>query len=397
MTKVYRPPVPRLDRNRARIETGTVRAVTDWEELTRLGLYDPHSPDAADRRELLEYLDAQGVTSAQMLEADEEGRLTFVASDIAIRPGAATLTLAATAERVGLEPATVVRLWRAAGFPPPGPDGPVLSDQDAEALHVLAIAVAVLGEDATVQVVRVFGTGLARMADAVFRAILKNVDNAYGPMSESPLEAARSSTMVNTMAEGSGLLLDVLFRRHVLGVSRASAHMTGTGPEASDLAIGFVDLVGSTGLVVDLSPTDLAAAMSEFDALSSEIAADHGGRVVKLIGDAVMFVTAVTADALAIALDLVAALAEHRVLPGARAAVANGLVTMRDGDYFGPVVNRAARLAQVAEPGSVVTDRAVADDLDPARFTTVDSGTHVLRGFVDPVEVRTVRRTPRSA
>ncbi len=80
-------------------------------------------------------------------------------------------------------------------------------------------------------------------------------------------------------------------------IAAALDRLTGPGPEASDFAVGFADLVAD--LVAD------------------------------------------PADAVALALDLVARLAAHPVLPEARAAVAAGLVTLRDGDYFGPVVNLA--------------------------------------------------------
>ena len=111
---------------------------------------------------------------------------------------------------------------------------------------------------------------------------------------------------------------------------------------------------------------------------------------MKLIGDTVMFVTPAATDAIEIALDLLTALGAHPVLPDARAAVANGLVTMHDGDYFGPVVNLAARLVQVGEPGGAVVPAALAAQLDECRFDIGPATTHALRGFAEPVDVRTV-------
>ena len=86
------------------------------------------------------------------------------------------------------------------------------------------------------------------------------------------------------------------------------------------------------------------------------------------------------------------ALDSHRVLPPARGAVTDGLVTLRDGDYFGPVVNLAARLVHLADPGQVVAPADVATVLDPSSYVCRPAGTHAVRGFTDPVEVRSVAR-----
>jgi len=77
---------------------------------------------------------------------------------------------------------------------------------------------------------------------------------------------------------------------------------------------------------------------------------------VKLLGDGAMFISPEPASACAFALDVVAALAADPALPDARAGVAAGPVMTFNGDFHGPVVNLAARLAAVAQPGTVLAD-----------------------------------------
>ena len=146
--------------------------------------------------------------------------------------------------------------------------------------------------------------------------------------------------------------------------------------DLQSLSVGFVDLVGSTTLANTLEPADLAAALTHFDASSSEIVTQHGGRVIKLIGDEVMFVAADADTAADVAVALVDALDTDDVLPPARASVASGEVVARDGDYSGPIVNLAARAVTVARPSSVLVDRATRDHLTD----TVSSGGSVCTG-----------------
>jgi class 3 adenylate cyclase len=68
------------------------------------------------------------------------------------------------------------------------------------------------------------------------------------------------------------------------------------------------------------------------------------------------------------------------VLPEARGAVGYGLVTARDGDYFGPVVNIVARASKVAAPGRVVATEEAVRQLGAAWRTEL-VGTHDLRGI----------------
>jgi adenylate cyclase len=154
--------------------------------------------------------------------------------------------------------------------------------------------------------------------------------------------------------------------------------------------VGFVDLVDSTRLVQQLSIKELGAALTQFDAGAIDTVVAGGGRLVKLIGDEAMFVVPDVDSACAIALELADALAAHPVLPAARGGIAAGEVLSREGDYFGPVVNLAARAVKLADPGRVLASAEVARAADAYRFAPV--GAQRLKGFDEPVKLFRLER-----
>jgi adenylate cyclase len=144
--------------------------------------------------------------------------------------------------------------------------------------------------------------------------------------------------------------------------------------------VGFVDLVGSTALAQRLSTRELGTLLGEFEGLAADTVTAAGGRVVKLIGDEVLYTASDEAAGCTIALGLARTLGDHPGLPAARAGVAAGEVLLRDGDVFGPVVNLAARAAKIAAAGEVVVPAAVAQ---AAGIPAQPLAQHQPRGFED--------------
>jgi adenylate cyclase len=120
------------------------------------------------------------------------------------------------------------------------------------------------------------------------------------------------------------------------------------------LAVGFADMVGFTLLSQHLSDPELAAVVRRFEELSHDIVTGLGGRVVKMIGDEVMFVVENVADAARIGLDLADAYADDDLLSDVRVGLAVGPVLLREGDYFGRTVNLAHRIVNIGNPGTVL-------------------------------------------
>ena len=131
------------------------------------------------------------------------------------------------------------------------------------------------------------------------------------------------------------------------------------------VALGFVDLVGSTAWAQTVNLRDQNLALTRFESAAWTSAVLAGGRVIKTIGDEVFF-AAPTADAACrIGVEVCRAAADDEVLPPARGAVGIGPATPREGDYYGPLVNLLARLVKTGAPGEVVVTEAVAKELSP--------------------------------
>ena len=132
------------------------------------------------------------------------------------------------------------------------------------------------------------------------------------------------------------------------------------------VAVGFVDLVRFAAVTEQVADEELEQLIVRFEEVAHDAIAEGGGRVVKMIGDAVMFVADEPEQATLIAIDLVDAYAHDPMLPPARAGLSVGSVLARDGDYYGPTVNLAARIVDIARPSRVV----VSDELHHALATS---------------------------
>ena len=247
----------------------------------------------------------------------------------------------------------IIAIRRAVGLPPVAPDERRFNDDDVRLATTVAAASEFFGSEASMQLLRVIGGAMARIADAAASTFLTTAI-ADGTVQDN---VAANQTAAGMMP---GLLdvMDTLLRRHVVNATRISSRVQG-GFEALTLGVGFVDLVGSTQLVSHAPLGDVGAAVAAFEHVTADLVTDRGGRVVKFIGDEVMFVTPTARTACEVALAILDALASGPSLPPARAGVAYGEVLVRDADVFGPIVNLAARATKVARAGSVV----VSDEL----------------------------------
>lgn len=359
-------------------------------ELEAAGLYDPDAPDAAHRLALLEYLLGIGATLADFrLVGDSE--LPALASTIGLFPDRRRVSFDEAAARVGTTPELLRRAWRAAGFPDPrdGEDAMLLADVDL--LAGLTAAIDLLGEDSVVSFMRLLGSVAARVADASISVFVTSAVPEALQRDPSGLELARlnyeSVALIQLVVGGFDMLL-----RHHLHEARRFDDVVEHGVDVIPRSIGFVDLVGSTGLATALTPQALAAAFKEFDATAADAVTAGGGRLVKLIGDEVMFATVAPGAAVDIALRLVDVFAEHPTLPPVRAAVATGDVVARDGDYSGAVVNLAARAVKIAKPNMLVVDDVTRRSLRPDDFRCEPAGAFSLKGFADRQRLHTVTR-----
>lgn len=361
-------------------------------ELRSLGLYDPDAPDASHRLELLRYLISLGATTQDLREYQDE--LPALGTVVTTRPGRPRYTSEEIEAKTGMTRELLTRLWRAAGFPEVADDVVAFSDADLEMLQLISASQTLFGEEAVMQLARVIGSSLAKIADAAVSAFLVNIEVPIVATDPAGLAIAKANFAAASLLPGLSRAMDVLLRHHILAARRSLVawQETGTaGFEMQNLAVGFVDLVGSTALAQQLATRELGAALSEFEVRVADEVVARRGRVVKLIGDEVMFVAPEATAACEIALEVAAAFSTHAVLPPVRVGIAWGDVLTRDGDYFGPVVNVAARVVKEAEPGTVVVTEAVANAL-PGDATAEPLGRQTLKGLDDEIMLFRVRR-----
>jgi class 3 adenylate cyclase len=363
----------------------------DVVELERLGLYRPTAVDAAEQHEMLEYLFSAGVTVEEMCAAARENRLPFLLGDRLMSPGGPELTIEQASERVGLPVATVSRCWRAAGFPAPAHGVALFAEADARVLELLADAIAAFGEEATVQMARVIGSSLARIAEAGFSVSLVNVEGGYLPRAESLVAAAQASERLGLMASSASVVFDVVFRHHIEAVVRRWDANPSEDPETVQLAVGFADIVGFTSLSRQLSAAELSGAVTDLETIAADAATARGGRLVKLVGDQIMFVAPDAATGCEIALAVLAEVDDHSLLPPLRASLAQGDVIPYEGDYFGPVVNLAARLVDAARAGELLVTDEVGRVLAAGRFAASPVPAISLKGFQEAVKAVAIR------
>jgi adenylate cyclase len=178
--------------------------------------------------------------------------------------------------------------------------------------------------------------------------------------------------------------MGTVFSHHLRdAIARQRVAQTGvTERSIFRLAVGFIDLVGFTPLSLHTSPSDLIELIGSFENRAFEVAAAHHGRIVKHIGDEVMFVAPDAAAGCAIAQHL---LATYTGAVEPRGGLAFGDVITRHGDYYGAVVNLASRLADLAIPMEVLVDGATASSA--VQFVFRPAGHRQLKGFDRPIEV----------
>ncbi|NGN92322.1 adenylate/guanylate cyclase domain-containing protein [Nocardioides sp. KC13] len=270
-----------------------------------------------------------------------------------------TLTRADVAGSAGVPMEVAEDLWHHLGFPHAGDDEIAFTEADVEALRMTQelVRLGVLSEDRQAALVRTWGRSYARLAEWQ-TSLLAEVARERGGDEVEDLVAL--SAQVLPLVES---LQDYVWRRHL--VSAARRMLTVADATAVPLAVGFLDIVGYTARSKRLSDKELVDWVEEFEDTCSDVVVEHGGRVIKYLGDGVFFTFEDVEPAARTALEL-AALGEDKesAFPHVRAGISYGDVVLRLGDVFGPTVNIAARLTTLARPSSVVVDENAAAALE---------------------------------
>jgi len=253
-------------------------------------------------------------------------------------------------------------LWNALGFPVVAPGEKAFTARDAEALRTAReLRDGGLVDDNTLLVLaRSMGQGLARMAEAQVDVLR---ERAAGMTADEATEIALHAAP-EVLPRLEQLVVHVWRRQFAAATARAFA--TGGAQGRPPVAVGFVDIVDFTASTQRWDTAMLERLLERFERETALRVTAVGGRVVKTLGDAVMYVTDDPLAAVEVALDTVGAHAADEDLPDVRAGVALGPVLERLGDVFGTPVNLASRLVDEARPRTVLVDGELVEALDEA-------------------------------
>jgi len=307
------------------------------------------------------------------------------------------LTSQEVADRAGVSLDTVKRLWRALGFPEVPDDQPFFDDQDVEAVNVLkeVIGTEAIDFDLSVNLARGMGQTMARLSDWEISALLHHVERRAAADDETRDPAGLVSEAVRAAEDVSKpfeQLLVYAWRRHVraalarLEATTAGADELGT----TQLTIGFADIVSFTALSNTLTEEKIGDLVELFESRCADVVAVQRGRIIKSLGDSVLFVNDDPIAAYDTAEGIINVIGRDPRMPDVRVGLASGSVVTRLGDVFGPPVNMAARLTAVARRNRIIIDDTTAALLPADQFETRRLAARPVRGFgiVEPVAVR---------
>ena len=305
-----------------------------------------------------------GCSDEEIDRAVEDDVLDLLVVDHLLVPTGHRLTQAEVAGRTDIPLDVAKRFWRALGFLDVDEDEAAFTDMDIEAVQLFQslVALGIVDLDSAVQMARVIGSSMARIAEAETAPGTTPILMGTG---DSVLDADEFARQAEASIPAMARLLEYVWRRHLQAATRrAMLHRTRGVDEGLRpvMAVGFADMVGFTVLSQHLGDEELAAVVARFEELAHDTVVALGGRVVKMIGDEVMFVVQSATGAAQIGLSLAEAYASDDLLSDVRVALAVGPVLVKDGDFYGPVVNLASRLVNVARPGTVL----ISDDFKEA-------------------------------
>ena len=286
-----------------------------------------------------------------------------------------SFTLADAAARTGIPEDLIRRLWRALGFALPAPGEPAFNGQDLHALGLMHRASGPQGSgldvDTEIRLTRAVGQTMARLAD----------------WQVSTLAGFEHTEALDESAEQ---LLLYAWRRHLGEAVARGAGVTDEDAATVTTTVGFADIVAFSALSNQLDDDRIGDLVEVFETRAGDVVSSLGGRVIKTLGDSVLFVADDAVAGMDIAHGIIDVIgADHR-LPDVRLGLATGSVILRFGDVLGPPVNLAARLTAIARRNRVITDLATSQLLPESRYESRTLTARPVRGFgvLEPIAVR---------
>ncbi len=280
----------------------------------------------------------------------------------------------------GIDTDLLLDFWRALGFPLPRPGEQLFTDSDVEMLSTIVglIADGSVEPETARQFARVIGSSLERIAVAQIDVWLRTAEEDTATQLPDQLSTERSLEVAALVPH----ILELVWRRRLMAEARRRLTLVANENVSAEVCVGFADLVGFTSQTQQLATSSLAEVVRRFESIAYDVIPFFGGRVVKMIGDEVMFVNDDVEKSCRTALELARRYREDEALSDVRVGLARGPVLDLDGDIYGATVNLASRIVSVAYPGSVIISEELHDVVgDDATFTFTSLRTHYLKGI----------------
>jgi adenylate cyclase len=326
--------------------------------------------------EMVALLRALDVPADEIQQAKRDGTLVLLAIDKLALGQELRYDVAAACEGTGLPEEELRHIWRSLGFPDPQPGEVIFSDVDLGNLAAVVDLMhsGIVSPEVTYGMTRVIGSSMARVASALIDAVSSRTDDVRSASDDELTEVLEPIA-----SESGGFLpifpavLEQVWRRHLQAAARRRL-LRGDLDGGPGLVVGFADLVGFTALAQQVTDAELAEVVDQFERLAYDVVVAGGGRVVKMIGDEVMFLVDDPVAAAEIALGMADASHDAAELSDVRVGMALGPVIEREGDAFGTTVNLASRATSIAYPGTVVVSpelRAALEDQGDFSFKSM--------------------------
>lgn len=302
--------------------------------------------------------------------------------------GPPTYTLEQVAQLCGIGTGVVATYWRSLGFPDPARDAKHFTAIDVAALQAMArlVTSGQVGMDTAQNLVRAQGHSMDRLVLWQTEALVEDAAKRYDldDTSARLVTLDKLGELAPVLAEQTGYVwrrqLAALMGRIDREVSLSHHAEQPTHQLPLERAIGFIDIISYTTRSADLSAVDLAALVQKFESSARDVIARYGGRVVKTIGDAVLWVADDLISGAWVGTGLLETMAQQG-LP-IRGSLVWGRVLSRSGDVFGPIVNLASRLSDVATEGTLLMD-----DVSAALLAESDRSDEFRAVVGEPLEV----------
>jgi adenylate cyclase len=377
--------------------------------LVDLGILEPaddgsFSTGDVQRARVLDDLERAGIPLDGFAKVLERGELSLASFDLPVYERFSLLTqttLSEASEQRGVPFPLLIAMREALGYAEPGAEDLVREDE----LRILPLIELQLARGVRPAVIerwlRVYGDSLRRVAETEAEWWRSDIQT---PRLESGLNVVEMLDVTNRWGEEMATLIEqtllAVYRAHEEHawsenfLRDAEDALERAGLQARPAvapAMCFLDLTGYTRLTEERGDEAAAELATRLSTLVRQRAELRRGKVVRWLGDGVMFFFHEPGPAVHAAIEMMEDISGHG-LPPAHVGVHAGPVVTQGGDYFGRTVNIASRIAEYARPGELLVSQEVVDasDLDDVTFTEV--GPVELKGVSSPIRLHIARR-----